>query len=71
MCIYRLVEHRGTCQTTCLRWTRLFVWVVRAAREELDESTKEMVRKTADWIHKNPDKKLVIMDRSRGDAKLR
>lgn len=46
-------------------------WCVRAAREELDESTKEMVRKTADWIHKNPDKKSVIMDRSRGDAKLR
>ena len=39
--------------------------------EELTEAMKEKIRKTADWVLKNPDKESIIIQRSKNDPKLR
>jgi hypothetical protein len=41
------------------------------ASEELSEAAKETIRKTADWILKNPDKKDIIFQRSKGNPKFK
>jgi hypothetical protein len=38
---------------------------------KLSEEVKATVRKTAEWLAKNMDKKSVIMDMSKSDPKLR
>ena len=42
-----------------------------AGSGELTEAAKETIRKTADWILKNPDKKDIIIARSKTNPKLR
>lgn len=39
--------------------------------EELSEETKETIRKTVEWVLKNPDKESLLVQRSQNDPVLR
>jgi len=39
--------------------------------EVLTDFQKANIKKTADWVLKNPDKESIIIEKSKNDAKLR